>query len=69
MRVTITLKASAKIDDVIRQTKANGFSLEKSLPILGMLIGDVSEQDLTALRAIDGVEAVDPEEQIRTTSM
>jgi hypothetical protein len=56
-----------RINDVVKQVKSKGMSVDRILPQSGVLTGSVEAQDLIGLNNVKGVSGVEQERSFQIT--
>jgi cation transporter-like permease len=64
-QITVTVSADADIEVVAEQLRAAGVTVEQILRAVGVITGTVAAQTRSALAAVPGVLAVEPEQSFR----
>lgn len=55
----------ARFADTIRAARAAGLTVTSEQPLIGTASGTIAEDRIPELRAVEGVEAVEPDREIR----
>ncbi|NYI07691.1 hypothetical protein [Allostreptomyces psammosilenae] len=55
----------ARFAEVVAALRGAGLAVEAEFPTIGSVTGTVAQDRLAALRAVDGVQAVEPERTYR----
>ncbi|GAA3057632.1 MULTISPECIES: hypothetical protein [Actinomycetes] len=63
--VTVDEERTARLDEVVAELQAAGLQVNRVLTSLGMVHGRATEEQLEALRSVDGVVSVDREQEHR----
>lgn len=65
VKVRLATTDAATMDALCDRLARNGLRIRRKLPALGLVTGDVEEARIADMRAVEGVEAVEPESGVQ----